>query len=126
MKFLAALLLLPLLLPRPACAQTKALIDRQTHRFYLSANIRLDHRIFGYAAADTTARKLILFSIFTSDVKGNPHHCPLGAYYDTSGLPREADISWTGEKPGFVRLVFRNGQQPATPFYIRRQFVTFR
>jgi hypothetical protein len=88
--------------------------------------MREDHKMFGYAAADTAARKLILFSIFTSDVKGNPYRCPLGAYYETSGLPQGDHIVFAGEKAGFVKLVYTDARQKATPFYLRRRFVAFR
>ncbi len=53
---------------------------------WLRAEMRQDHRIFGYSKPDTTAEKLLLFSIFTNDVDDNPFGYELGAYYDTEGM----------------------------------------
>lgn len=53
---------------------------------HISANMRLDHRIFGFDQPNTNSKRLFLFSIFTDDVKDNPFNFPLGAYYDSSDL----------------------------------------
>ena len=109
----------------PAHAQTKATINRKTKSFDLVADIRLDHRIFGYAAPDTLAKKLLLFSVFTNDVKDNPHHYPLGAYYGTSDLPKGDDIRFAAASAGFVKLTYLTASKQATTFYIKREFIRF-
>lgn len=53
---------------------------------WLIANMRKDHRFFGYEKANTNSTKLILFSIFTNDVAGNPYQLQYGAFYQTSGM----------------------------------------
>ena len=69
----------------------------------LQANIRLDHRFFGYEEADTQSTKLLLFSIFTNDVEHNPFQLKLGAYYDTSGLESKGlKLKYAGLKGDFV------------------------
>ncbi|TFZ63115.1 hypothetical protein E4631_23505 [Hymenobacter sp. UV11] len=118
-------ILLFLLAAGSAQAQTKAVINRKTKSFTLVANIREDHQIFGYAAPDVHAKKLILFSVFTNDVKDNPYHCPLGAYYQTSDLPAGDDIRFVAASGGFVKLSYAAPSQHATPFYIKQAFVSF-
>ena len=48
--------------------------------------MRKDHRLFGYEKANTNSRRLILFSIFTNDVEGNPYQLAYGAFYETMGM----------------------------------------
>ncbi len=43
--------------------QTKGHINSQTKEFYLPANIRQDHKFFGYAEPTIASVKLICFSI---------------------------------------------------------------
>jgi len=123
LKFIALLLLLAT--AGSAQAQTKAFINRKTKSFSLVANIREDHQIFGYAAPDIHAKKLILFSVFTNDVKDNPYYCPLGAYYQTSDLPAGDDIRFVSASNGFVKLNYVTSSQHATPFYIKQVFASF-
>jgi len=110
-----------------ATAQTKGYVDKRTSVFGLTANMREDHRIFGYSRPDTTAQKLILFSIFTTDVKGNPYRCPLGSYYETSGLPDGDRIKAVSRKGRFVQLQYipANAATPPTTFYVLRRYVTY-
>lgn len=36
---------------------------------YLTANMKLDHRIFGYSQPDIKSEKLLLLSVFTNDIE---------------------------------------------------------
>ena len=47
---------------------TKAYVSTQDSSIDLTANIRLDHRFFGYANPDIKSEKLLLFSVFTNDI----------------------------------------------------------
>ncbi|MES2516928.1 MAG: hypothetical protein V4585_02400 [Bacteroidota bacterium] len=106
-------------------AQTKAFIDKQTKQFSLTANIRQDHKFFGYAEANINAKKMIVFSVFTTDVEGNPYKCPLGAYYDTSGLPEGDQIMFVSTVGNFTKLNYINAKKEVTSIYIRRKYVDF-
>lgn len=64
----------------------KAEVSKKDSLIRLSSNMRLDHRIFGYEKPDTNSKKMILLSIFTSDVKGNPYKCPYGSFYETNEM----------------------------------------
>ena len=126
MKKLVLALFLLLATRGAARAQTKAFINKETKSFMLVANMREDHQIYGYSSASLRSKKLLLFSIFTSDVKGNPHRLPLGAYYETSGLKEGDQINFVSDGPaGFVKLSFVSAGHGATPFYVQRKFVVF-
>lgn len=51
----------------------KAMINLSDSSLTVYENIRADYRIFGYQKPDTNSRKMILFSVFTSDVENNPY-----------------------------------------------------
>lgn len=106
-------------------AQTTFHVDRRTKQAELVANMRQDHSIIGYAAPKVTAPKLILFSIFTSEVEGNPGRYPLGAYYETSKLKPGTRLVFVGKKAGFVQLNYLAPDAKPTPVYVRQQDVAF-
>lgn len=65
---------------------TKLNIDNSDSLVSLFANMQSDHDFFGYAKPDTNSAKLIIFSIFTNQVKDNPHQCKYGAHYSDTSL----------------------------------------
>ena len=67
-------------------AMQKATIDKRDSLIWLKADMKLDHRIFGYKKPDVNSQKLILLSIFTNEVKNNPFNCKYGAFYETSEM----------------------------------------
>jgi hypothetical protein len=80
---------------------TKAYIDLETDEFSIRADMKRDHRIFGYQEPDSNSKRLILFSIFTNDVEGNPFELPLGAYYDTTEM-EDISIKYIGQNDDFI------------------------
>ncbi len=64
---------------------TKGIIEKDS-TIWLMANIRKDHRMFGYEEASVESRKLFLLSVFTDEVEGNPFNCQYGSYYQTHGM----------------------------------------
>lgn len=103
----------------------KAVIDLNDSSLTVYQNIRADYRIFGYQKPDTNAKKMILFSVFTSDVQDNPYKCPLGAYY-YSGAMQDAKIKYVKNTGNFVEahLIKENHILP-TPIYILKDWVEF-
>lgn len=91
----------------------------------LHSNIRLDHRFFGYEEADTHSTKLLLFSIFTNDVKDNPFQLKLGAYYDTSGLDSKGlKLKYVGTKGDFVEAKFIDATDiPVCNIYFEKKWI---
>lgn len=90
---------------------TKGFIDEENNSFYIVADIKKDHRIFGYERPDIHSKKLILFSVFTDDVDGNPFSLPLGAYYDTQELEVGSVFKYLSHVDGFVELEFTSPQE---------------
>lgn len=102
----------------------KAVIYRRDSSFHVFNNIRADYRIIGYALPDTNSRKMVLFSVFTSDVEGNLFQCPYGSYYD-SAQGDKLVIKYTGERGSFiVANISGENKQPAT-VYIQKKWVEF-
>lgn len=103
----------------------KAIIDLRDSSFTVYQNIRADYRIFGYQKPDTNARKMILFSVFTSDVKDNPYKCLFGSYY-YSGALQDTKIKYIKNKGSFVEthLIKDNDILP-TPIYFLKDWVEF-
>jgi hypothetical protein len=91
----------------------------------LHANIRIDHRFFGYEQADTQATKLLLFSIFTDDVEHNPFQLKFGAYYDTSGLESKGlKLKYAGLKGDFVAAKIMDATNiPVSTVYFESKWV---
>lgn len=109
-----------------ACnAQTKGYVNLKTKAFYLQSNIRLDHKFFGYAKPVLSSQKLILFSVFTNDVKDNPHKCSLGAYYETSGLPQGDNIEYMSSGKKFCKMKYVTMSGAETIFYFEKRHLRF-
>ena len=103
----------------------KAIIDLNDSSFTVYQNIRADYRIFGYQKPDTNARKMILFSVFTSDVENNPYNCSFGSYY-YSGALQDTKIKYIKNQGSFVEthLIKKNSALP-TPIYFLKDWVEF-
>lgn len=64
----------------------KATISLEDSLIWIKANMRLDHRIFGYEKPNLNSKKMLLISIFTTDVDKNPFNCEYGAYYESDEM----------------------------------------
>ena len=102
----------------------KATVSKSDSSIWLTANMKLDHRIFGYDKPDTTSRKMILISIFTNDVEGNPFKCPFGSYYQTSDMT-DMEIKYVCKDGKFIKAnVFKNSVLQGT-VYIDKKWIEF-
>ncbi|NTE04450.1 hypothetical protein G6M26_05760 [Agrobacterium tumefaciens] len=102
----------------------KASVNLQDSSLVVYGNIREDYRIFGYEQPDTNSRKLIFFSVFTTDVKGNPYHCPYGAYYATSDMIN-SEIKYLSSTGNFIKANFIKNKKVLTPIYMLKDWVKF-
>ena len=101
---------------------TKAYVDPENNRIDLWADMRMDHRFYGYEKPDTSSKRLILFSIFTDDVDGNPFNVPLGSFYSTPDV--EGGIfTYINEKDGFVQAEFTDKDDQKTIIYFERKWI---
>jgi len=103
---------------------TKAfvLLSNGDSTIHLTANIRRDHRFFGYAKPDITSERLLLFSVFTSDVENNPFGCKLGAYYDTSSI-RDFTLKYTSQKGSFIQASAIDTSGQLTVLYFDKKWI---
>lgn len=90
----------------------------------LVGNMRADYRIFGYAKPDTKSEKILLLSIYTSDVEGNPFRCKLGAYYDTSGM-KNIDLKYLETTGNFIKAVAIDKKKKQTVVYFEKKWIEF-
>ena len=90
----------------------------------LTANIRQDHRIFGYAKPDIKSERLLLLSVFTNDVVNNPFGCKLGAYYDTNGMD-ELTLKYISTTGNFVKATAIDKENNSTTIYIEKKWIEF-
>jgi hypothetical protein len=106
---------------------TKAYVDLQdTNRLIqLTANMRQDHRIFGYSKPDTQSERLLLLSVFTSDVENNPFGCKLGAYYDTSGMEEGLSLKYISTTGDFVQAVYLDKLKQSTTVFFEKKWIAF-
>lgn len=102
---------------------TKAYVDLEDNNFMLWADMKMDHRLYGYEKPDVNSKKLILLSIFTNDVDGNPFGLPLGAHYSTADI-EDASLTFKGEKDGFVEVLFKDGNNKKETLYFERKWVS--
>src|SRR5450755_2670860 len=71
-------------------------IDKKTKEFYITAKPNTDYKIIGYQFANISTEKMICFSSYTYDVRGNPMKCPLGAYFGTGNMNEGDKIIFLG------------------------------
>ncbi len=90
----------------------------------LTANMRADHRIIGYAQPDTASKRLLMLSVFTNDVENNPFNCELGAYYDTAGM-ENLTLKYQGTIGDFARVIAIDKSNKATTLFILKKWLVF-
>jgi hypothetical protein len=88
----------------------------------LTANIRQDHRIFGYAKPDIKSERLLLLSVFTNDVENNPFGCKFGAYYDTNGMD-ELTLKYNSTSGNFVKASAIDKANNSTTIYFEKKWI---
>jgi len=103
---------------------TLAYVYSKDSSITLVANIRADYRIFGYAKPSVKSEKLLLLSIYTSDVEGNPFRCKLGAYYETSDM-KNLDLKYKETSCDFIKAVAIDNRKKETLVYFEKKWIEF-
>lgn len=101
---------------------TKAYVDAKNNHIVLWADIKMDHRFFGFEKPDTNSKRLILFSIFTNDVEGNPFDVPLGSFYSTADIEGGV-FKYIEEDGDFVKAEYTDPEGKKTTLYFERKWI---
>lgn len=101
---------------------TKAYVDPETNKIDLWADIKLDHRFYGFEKADVSSKRLILFSIFTDDVENNPFSLPLGSFYSTANVEGGV-FKFISEEGNFVKAEHTDKDNNTTTVYFERKWI---
>lgn len=102
---------------------SKAYIDKDSI-IWLTANMRLDHRIFGYQKNDITSKKMIILSIFTSEVENNPFNCSYGAYYDTNEMDG-MQLRYNSHDGHFLKIAIIKDNKELDTVYMEKVWFVF-
>jgi hypothetical protein len=89
---------------------------------WLSARKDYEQRIFGYQAADTTSKKMILFSLYKKDLEENPFNCKYGVYYQTNDM-KGITLKYASDEAPFVGINIFKGDTLIDKFYILREWM---
>jgi len=122
MKNILTLLIIIASLAVSAQEINKATISKTDSIIRLNAVMRLDHKIVGYEKPNVKSRKMIMLSIFTSDVKDNPNHCPFGAYYDTTNM-NGLSIKYLATQGNFIKAALLEDNQTKAIVYFEKNWM---
>ncbi|WP_222536881.1 hypothetical protein [Pedobacter polysacchareus] len=103
----------------------KAIIYRSDSSLNIFGNIRADYKIFGYQKPDTNSRKLLLVSVFTSDVKDNPYRCEYGAYYSSNEM-ENTRLKYVRKSGDFIEANLIKDEVILTPIFFHKNWVEFK
>jgi hypothetical protein len=103
---------------------TKAYISSSDSSIYLTANIRQDHRIFGFEKPNNQSKRLLLLSVFTNDVENNPFQCELGAFYDTNSMGN-LRLKFVASEGDFIKAAAIDDAGQMTTIYFEKQWIEF-
>jgi hypothetical protein len=99
-------------------------VNRNDSSVFITANMSLDHRIFGFAKPDINSRRLILYSVFTCDIENNPFHCILGSFYDT-GDSASPVLKFKGMQGVFAEMTATQKEGNTTIIYVKKKWISF-
>lgn len=103
----------------------KAIVYRSDSSLNIFENIRADYKIFGYQAPDTNSKKLLLVSVFTKDVEGNPYNCTYGSYYGSAAM-QPVHMKYVKIKGAFVEANLIKDKELLTPVFFLKSCVEFK
>jgi hypothetical protein len=114
-KMLAILLLLAV--SSASFAQAVGKVDKKTKEFSIDPGQKVNYTVFGYRFANVSTEKYICFSS-NQDVERANSNLPMGAYFDTDGLPSGIKIKYLGMAGTFGKMSFTTGGGKTTIFYL--------
>jgi uncharacterized protein YecT (DUF1311 family) len=97
---------------------------KKDNSIWLTANMKKDHRIFGYKKKDINSTKMILLSIFTNDVKNNPFNCEYGAFYDTTSM-NGFKLNYVATEDSFLRIEITKEEKTIDEVFMLKKWFEF-
>ena len=102
----------------------KAYIIKNDSSIFLKANMQRDHRFFGYERPDIKSQRLLLLSVYTTDVSNNPFKCILGAYYDTGGM-EGIHLKYLATEGNFIKVSVTGSNKKQTIIFFEKKWIEF-
>ncbi len=97
----------------------------KNHKYLtLISDIKSDYRLIGYELPDANARKLLLISVYTNEVKYNPMNCKYGSYYNTESMGNRK-LKWIEDLGDFQKLILTEDSQTLDTLYVESEYVEF-
>ena len=103
---------------------TKAYVIKNDSSIFLKANMQRDHRFFGYERPDIKSQRLLLLSVYTTDVSNNPFKCILGAYYDTGGM-EGIHLKYLATEGNFIKVSVTGSNKKQTIIFFEKKWIEF-
>lgn len=101
----------------------KIQVSKSDNTMSLYSSMKMECRIFGYQKPNKNSKKMILFSIWTFDVKDNPCNCQFGSYYETSSMGME--LKYLGKEKSFVKATLMKNKKQIAIFYFEKKWIEF-
>ncbi|TRX36138.1 hypothetical protein FNW52_08925 [Flavobacterium sp. ZT3R18] len=102
----------------------KIQISKKDSVMSLYSSMQKECRIFGYNKPNKNSKKMILLSIWTFDVKGNPSNCKYGSYYDTSSMD-DMELKYIGKDNSFIKAALMKNAIKVSTIYFENKWVEF-
>jgi hypothetical protein len=102
----------------------KLSIDKSDSTTSMFGNIHSDYTFFGYSKPDTNSTKLIIFSVFTNQVKDNPHKCKYGAHYGDNSLG-DKSIKFSGYNDEFGKFQLIKNNIVIDQLFFKKDYFKF-
>ena len=99
-------------------------ISKKDSIMSLYSSMQKECRIFGYEKPNKNSKKMILISIWTFDVKGNPSNCKYGSYYETNSMD-DMVLKYIGKDNSFVKAALIKNKIKTATIYFEQKWVKF-
>jgi hypothetical protein len=99
-------------------------ISKKDSIMSLYSSMQKECRIFGYEKPNKNSKKMILISIWTFDVKGNPSNCKYGSYYETNSMD-DMELKYIGKDNSFIKAALIKNKIKIATIYFEYKWVKF-
>ncbi len=103
----------------------KAMVSLKDSLLRIASDKFRDHRFFGYSKPDLHSKRMLLFSIFTNDVEGNPYQLPYGAYYQNSDMD-SIKLKYYADEGAFAKFTILKNNTLQDTTYIEKKWIEFK